>query len=57
MVLPMSRRLLEIVRARFWRREEREAEGARHWGIDWERFDRRNQAGEPGPTQESFRGK
>jgi hypothetical protein len=50
MVLPISRRLLEIVRARFWRREEREAEGAKRWGIDWERYDRRKEADGPGPT-------
>jgi hypothetical protein len=37
MVLPISRRLLEMVRSRFWRREEREAERERRWRIDWER--------------------
>lgn len=41
MALPLSRRLLEVVRSRFWRREEREARSARRWRIDWDRFDRR----------------
>ena len=49
MVLPISRRLLEIVRSRFWRREEREGERARSWRIDWERFDDQQPPGGPGP--------
>jgi hypothetical protein len=41
MVRPISSRLLEIVRSRFWRREAREARSSRRLRIDWERYDRR----------------
>jgi len=49
MVLAISRRLIEIVRSRFWRREEREAERARQWRIDWGEYDLKNgRGGQPG---------
>jgi len=48
MMLPISRRLIEFARSRFWRREEREAERARQWRIDWGECDRKN--GRDGPA-------
>ncbi len=41
MVRPLSRRLSEIVRSRFWRREARGAQKSRRFRIDWDRYDRR----------------
>jgi hypothetical protein len=41
MVRPLSRRLTEFVRSRFWRREVNAIRKASRWKIDWEGYDRK----------------